>query len=303
LAGLVRQTPVLTDDRLDTLLNVRLFLKAEHRQYTGSFKIRGALNRMLGLTPSELGRGVIAGSSGNHGKAVAAAARHLGASAMIVIPDDAPEAKHAAIKALGAVVVAFDRAAVDRDVLVDELAGRHGYVPLPSSNDTAVLIGNGSAAAELIEQVPDLDVLVVPVGGGGLAAGCGLAAQTLAPSLRVVGVEPLGADDTARSLRAGIPVTIAAPSTIADGLRHRAPGSLTFPILQRVLYDLFVVSDEHIIAAMRLLYAILGDTVEPSGACAMAAVLAHPSFFAGQRLGVLLTGGNIDRTTFCALTR
>src|SRR5215475_4972971 len=141
LAGLVRQTPVLTDDRLDTLLGVRLFLKAEHRQCTGSFKIRGALNRMLDLAPSELGRGVIAGSSGNHGKAVATAARHLGISAMIVMPDDASEAKHVAIKALGAVVVTFDRRVVDRDTLVDELAVRHGYVPLPSSNDTAVLVG------------------------------------------------------------------------------------------------------------------------------------------------------------------
>nr|WP_042178682.1 threonine/serine dehydratase [Kibdelosporangium sp. MJ126-NF4]CEL13335.1 Threonine dehydratase, catabolic [Kibdelosporangium sp. MJ126-NF4]CTQ99026.1 Threonine dehydratase, catabolic (EC 4.3.1.19) [Kibdelosporangium sp. MJ126-NF4] len=298
LTGRVRRTPVLTSERLDDILGARIFLKAEHRQLTGSFKLRGVLNRMLQFGPSELDRGVIAGSSGNHGRALVTAAAELGTSAVVVLPSDAPEHKRAAIEAAGATVVPFDRVATDRDALVASLVLRHRRVPVPSSDDLAVIAGNGSAAVELLEDVGCLDCLVIPVGGGGVAAGTGLVARSLYPGVQVFGAEPAGADDTARSLRAGAPVPIDMPTTIADGLRHPRPGTLTFPIIRRTLRDVLVVSDVDIVAAMRLVRDCVGDIVEPSGACGLAAVVAHPRIFTGRRVGILISGGNVEPALF-----
>jgi threonine dehydratase len=299
LTGLVRCTDVLASDRLDALVGARVFLKAEHRQVTGSFKARGALNAMLRL---DVARGVIAGSSGNHGKALATAAHLLGTTATVVLPDDAPTAKRRAIEQAGATVVPFDRSAWDRDELTAKLAEQHDKVIIPSSDNPDVLAGNGSAAVELLSQTEGLDAVVVPIGGGGLAAGTCLAVRALCPRIPVYAVEPADANDTFHSLRTGRRTTIPTPNTIADGLRHRTPGTVTFPILRRALRDVLLVTDADITAAMRVLRDCIGDRIEPSGACALAALLAHPATFRGQRLGVLVTGGNIDPTLFATLT-
>ncbi|MBF6221748.1 threonine/serine dehydratase [Nocardia abscessus] len=293
LAGAVHRTPVLTSDRLDARFGARIFFKAEHRQLTGSFKIRGVLNRLLRCTPADLAHGVVAGSSGNHGKALAFAARCLGTTATIVLPDDVSPIKQEAITALGARIVRFDRRTTERDELVAAIARRESLLIVPSSDDLDVIAGNGTAAAELLSEVPELDTLVAPVGGGGLAAGSGVAARTVTRGTLVYGAEPEQADDTIRSLRAGHPVTIASPNTVADGLRHTHPGVITFPILQRTLADVLPVREYHIRAAVDLLYATFNDAVEPSGACALAAVLAQPDRFVGQSVGILLTGGNV----------
>ncbi len=263
IAGFTCQTPVLTSAGLDAMFGARLFFKAEHRQLTGSFKLRGVLNKLLQLTTEELARGVIAASSGNHGIALASAARSLDVTATIVLPDDAPLSKRAAIEALQARVVPFDRTRVERDALVNEIVLQTGAIVVPSSDDYDVIAGNGSAALEFIDSVPDLDSIIAPVGGGGVAAGSALAARGGAPTMSVYGAEPAIADDTIRSLRAGVPVDIPLSTTVADGLRHGRPGAVTFPILQRTVDDILPVSEEHIIAAMRLFRNEIGDILEP----------------------------------------
>lgn len=302
IGGFIRRTPVLTSDSLDAMLGATLFFKAEHRQLTGSFKFRGVLNTLLQRSTEELACGVIAASSGNHGIALASAAKSFKTTATIVLPDDAPRSKRAAIESLGAAIVPFDRATTERSSVISELVSQRGGIVLPSSDDCDVIAGNGSAAIELISSVPDLDSIIAPVGGGGMAAGSALAARALAPTMSVYGAEPALADDTIRSLRAGAPVGIAPPTTIADGLRHCRPGTVTFPILQRTVEDILPVSEEQITTAMRLLYNAFGDALEPSGACAFAAVLGHPDHFAGRRIGIMLTGANIEFELFCALT-
>lgn len=255
IVGVTVRTRTLVSPALDRLTGLRLFLKAEHEQASGSFKFRGALNAMLALTPAQLSRGVVAGSSGNHGRAVAMAAQLLGTTAVIALPRDVPDLKRDAVLFLEGRVVPYDR--------------RHESRPL--------------------------DLLVVPVGGGGLAAGCAVAVQSLSAATLVVGVEPNNGDDTRRSLAAGRRVDIAAPATIADGLRHQRPGHRTFEINRRLLRGVVLVSDAEIVAAMRALWEAEGIVAEPSGVCALAAVLAGRLPVApGQRIGVVVSGGNID---------
>ena len=248
---------------------------------------------MLDYTPGELARGLVAGSSGNHGKALALAAHRMGTTATIVMPSDAPQIKRDAIAALGGCVVTFDRRTVSRDELVHAVAAQERRIIVPSSDDLAVIAGNGTATLELLEQIPRLDLVLVPVGGGGLAAGSGLAARAVAASTKVCGAEPECADDTIRSLRAGRRIRIPTPDTIADGLRHSEPGPITFPILLDTLADMFSVSEAQIEMAV-VLHDAFGEPVEPSGACGLAAVIAEPARFVGRRVGILVTGGNVS---------
>ena len=295
VAGFSTRTRTLVSPSLNQRTGRELFLKAEHEQRSGSFKFRGALNAMLTLTPAQLRMGVVAGSSGNHGHAVALASRLLGATAVIVLPHDAPAVKREAVLALGGRVVRYDRMHELRDEVVERIARDDGQVVIPSSDSVAVIAGAGTVAVELLEDSMPLDMLVVPVGGGGLAAGCAIAVRALSPATRVVGVEPVDGDDTRRSLAAGCRVGVAVPATIADGLRHQMPGRLTFEVNRRLLHAVVLVSDAEIVDAMTALYEAEGTAAEPSGACALAAVLSGRLAAAPRtRVGVVISGGNMD---------
>jgi threonine dehydratase len=302
LAGVALVTPVLTSRTLDAATGASVRLKAENLQRAGSFKFRGAYNRISSLTGQDLARGVATFSSGNHAQAVALAARALGSTAVVVMPGDAPEAKVAATRSYGAEVVLYDRYTEDREQLGRELAERRGLTLVPPYDDPQVMAGQGTAALELLDEVGDLDLLVVPVSGGGLIAGSATAAKGLRSSIRVVGVEPEAGDDTRRSLHAGRRVTLPeVPRTIADGLQVTSPGRLTFEVNQRLVDEVVVVSDPDIVAAMSFLFERLKVVVEPSGAVGVAALLSARLNAAGARVGVILSGGNIDATRFAQL--
>jgi threo-3-hydroxy-L-aspartate ammonia-lyase len=291
----VRRTPVLRSASLDTATGHHVFLKPENLQRAGSFKLRGALSRLTLLDADERARGVVAFSSGNHAQGVALAARMVDTSALVCMPTDAPASKLAATRGYGAEIVLYDRLKDDREALGRRIAAQTGRVLVPSYDDHAVMAGQGTAALELLGEVDDLDVLVAPVGGGGLMAGCSTAARGLAPRIRVFGVEADTANDTYLSFRRGERVSIAPPPTIADGIRSTTPGALTFPVLRAHVTDILLVSDAEIRAAVRFLALRARLVVEPSGAVGVAALLAGrlpgPP---GARVGVILSGGNID---------
>jgi threonine dehydratase len=302
LDGRVTRTPVIASRSLDDASGHAVRLKCESLQRAGSFKIRGALNRLLTLAPAERERGVVAFSSGNHAQGVALAARMLGTSAVICMPTDAPALKVEATRAYGGDVVFYDRQRDDREALGRRLADETGRTLVPPYDDYAVMAGQGTTALELFEDVPSLDVLVTPVGGGGLMAGCSTVARALAPAAAVVGVEPDSANDTYLSLREGQRVTIPPPPTIADGVRLTTPGALTFPILRQHLTAVVLVSDEEIRAAVRFLALRARLVVEPTGAVGVAAVLAGRLPAArGARVGVVVSGGNIDPSLLAAI--
>jgi threo-3-hydroxy-L-aspartate ammonia-lyase len=294
----VHRTPVLTSRSLDEATGHRVFLKCENLQRAGAFKIRGALNKLLTLSEDERARGVIAFSSGNHAQGVALAARMTGTSALILMPTDAPSLKLAATRGYGAEVVFYDRQTEDREERARELVEKTGRVLVPPYDDHAVMAGQGTAALELMEDAPELDALLTPIGGGGLMAGCSTAAKALRPSIAVFGVEADTANDTWLSLRKGERVKIEPPPTIADGIRNLSPGALSFPVLQRHLTDVLLVSDEEIKQAVRFLLLRVKILVEPTGAVPIAALLAGKLPLAeGARVGVVLSGGNVDPTT------
>ncbi len=265
-------------------------LKCENLQRTGSFKFRGAYNAVAQLSGPPAARGIAAASSGNHAQAVALAAKLLGLPATIVMPLDAPRIKREGTLSHGAEIVDYDRYAEDREALLGEYAAERGLEPVHPFEDPRVMAGQGTVALELFEQAPDVDVLVVPVGGGGLISGCATVAA--ARGVRVVGVEPEAGDDTRQSLAAGRRITIAVPRTIADGQQVPAPGINTFPIIQRLVSEIVTVSDDEIRAAMRVARDEAGLTLEPSGATGLAAFLEGR--VSGQRTGIVLTGGNVD---------
>jgi len=302
LAGTVERTPVLTSRALDVAVGAgaELFLKAECRQVTGSFKFRGASNAIRQLTGEQLRRGVITYSSGNHAQAVAKAARMVGTDAVVVMPHDAPQQKVAATEAEGARIVRYDRYCEDRVAVAGTIAKAEGRVVIPPYDHPAVMAGQGTVGLELVEEVPDLDAIYVPVGGGGLLAGIATAIDPIRPEAEIYGVEPETGDDHRRSRRAGRRVAIDVPVTIADGQQITAPGELTWPITSRLATAFVTVTDDEIVAAMRLLYDHLDLVVEPSGASAMAAVHNRAvrdggADLSGQRIGVVVSGGNIDR--------
>jgi threo-3-hydroxy-L-aspartate ammonia-lyase len=302
LAGVAVVTPVLESEALNDRAGVRLLVKAEPLQRTGSFKFRGAFNKIAALPPEERQSGVLAFSSGNHAQAVALAARLLETSATIVMPADAPALKLTATRNYGAEVVTYDRYREDREEIGGRIARERGLALVRPFDDLEVIAGQGTAALELIGDAPGLDLLLAPVSGGGLIAGCATAAKTLCPGARVIGVEPQAGDDYARSLAAGRRVSIGIPDTIADALRLTTPGELTFAINQSLLDAVVTVSDAELIVAMRFAFERLKLVVEPGGAAALAALLAHRVELTGNsRVGVILSGGNVDPDTFAGL--
>lgn len=302
LDGRIHRTPVLTSRSLDALSGHAVFLKCENFQRAGAFKIRGALNKLLSLAPEERARGVVAFSSGNHAQGVALAASMTGVSAVILMPTDAPELKVAATRGYGAEVVFYDRLTEDREARARELVERTRRVLVPPYDDYAIMAGQGTAALELMEDVPDLDALLTPVGGGGLMAGCSTVARALNPAMAVFGVEADTANDTWLSFRKGERVSIPPPPTIADGIRNASPGALTFPILRRNVSDILLVSDADIASAVRRLLLRVKILAEPTGAVSVAAVLAGKvPLRRGSRLGVVVSGGNVDPQTLADL--
>ncbi|MET9269553.1 pyridoxal-phosphate dependent enzyme [Kribbella sp. NPDC003557] len=298
LAGVAHRTPVLTSRTLDERVGAQVFLKAENFQRIGAFKFRGAYNAISKLTPEQLATGVAAYSSGNHAQAVALAARLAGTSAVILMPEDAPPTKLAATRGYGAEVVTYDRYTQDRSALAHELAAERGRPLIPPYDHPDVMAGQGTVALELIEEVGHLGALLVPVGGGGLMAGCATAATLLSPGIRMIGVEPAAGDDHARSLAAGERVEIAVPRTIADGQAISTPGELTFAVNQRLVEAFELVSDEEIVAAMAFAFERLKIVLEPSGASALAALLAGRIHGLPERVGVVLSGGNVGLERF-----
>jgi threo-3-hydroxy-L-aspartate ammonia-lyase len=301
LRGVAHITPVVTSRTLDAQAGRAVLLKCENLQRGGAFKFRGAYNTISQLAPNARAPGVLAFSSGNHAQGVALAARLLGAPAVICMPDDAPAVKVAATRGYGAEVIFYDRLKDDRDAVARQIAEQRGMTLVPPYDDPRIIAGAGTAALELVEEVPDLDAVLVPIGGGGLIAGSAIAIHGANPQTRVFGVEPAGADDTLRSLRAGERVGIAPPSTIADGLRVSKPGALTFPVVQRHVEDILVVSDDEILEAVRFALLRLKLVIEPSGAVTLAALLAGRLPPDIGRVGAIISGGNIDPPVLASL--
>jgi threonine dehydratase len=292
LDGVAHRTPAVTSRTLDERTASRVHLKAENLQRGGAFKFRGAWNAVAAMDPARRARGIITASSGNHAQAVALAAAGHGVPAVILMPEDAPASKLEATRGYGAAVVAFDRYATDREELLARVAAERGMTPLHAYDDPLIMAGQGTAALELLEQSGGLDVLVVPVGGGGLISGCATAAE----GVRVVGVEPETGDDVRRSLAAGERVAGAVPRTIADGLQIHTPGELTWEVIRRRVSEVVTVSDAELIEAMRFAFERLKLVLEPSGAAGLAAILAGR--VTGERIGVILTGGNVSADRF-----
>ncbi|MEU5074524.1 threo-3-hydroxy-L-aspartate ammonia-lyase [Streptomyces asoensis] len=301
LKGVAHRTPVLRSRTLDELVGAEVLLKCENFQRVGAFKFRGAYNAVSRLAPEQLARGVAAYSSGNHAQAVALAARELGTTAVIVMPEDAPRSKRAATEGYGAEIVTYDRYTGDRAAVAGALAADRGLALIPPYEHPHVMAGQGTAALELLEEAGELDALLVPVGGGGLIAGSATAVKGLHPTTRVLGVEPEAGDDTKRSLDAGRRVEIPVPRTIADGQALHTPGELTFSVNRRLVDDIALVDDDEIRAAMRFAFERLKIVVEPSGATPIAALLAGRAGPLPRRVGVILSGGNIDTARFAEL--
>ncbi|OIK02755.1 threo-3-hydroxy-L-aspartate ammonia-lyase [Streptomyces monashensis] len=301
LAGVAHRTPVLTSSTLNSLVGAEVFIKCENFQRVGAFKFRGAYNAAAQLPPEQLARGIAAYSSGNHAQATALAARELGTSAVVLMPEDAPRAKREATAGYGAEIVTYDRYTQDRTALGHALAEERGLTLIPPYDHPHVMAGQGTATLELLEETGPLDALVVPVGGGGLIAGSATAAKALHPAIRVLGVEPEAGDDTKRSLESGVRVTRPVPRTIADGQALPTPGELTFPINQRLVDGIALVGDAEIITAMRFAFERLKIVLEPSGATALAALLAGRVENLPPRVGVIASGGNIDIERFVEL--
>jgi threonine dehydratase len=300
----IHRTPVVSCQSLDDATGHAVFLKCENLQRAGAFKIRGALNKLLMLTPEERTRGVVAFSSGNHAQGVALAAQMTQTTSIICMPSDAPRLKLEATRRYGAEVVFYDRQKDDREAVARGIAEATHRVLVPPYDDYAIMAGQGTAALELFQDVPSLDALLTPVGGGGLLAGCATVARGLFPGIRIFGVETDTANDTYLSLRRGERVTIPPPPTIADGIRITTPGALTFPVLQASIDDILLVSDDEVREAVRFLALRAHLVAEPTGAVATAAVLARRlPLPPGARVGVVISGGNIDPDVLGAILR
>jgi threonine dehydratase len=298
LDGVAHRTPLLRSRTLDARAGARVALKAENLQRAGAFKFRGAYNAVAALRPD----GVCSVSSGNHAQALALAAREHGATATILMPRDAPASKRAATEGYGAEVVAFDRYADDRDALAAALAAERGLTLVHPYDEPLVMAGQGTVGLELAADVDDLDAVVVPVGGGGLISGVATAVKALAPGARVIGVEPEAGDDVARSLRAGERLAVDVPQTIADGQQVTTAGERPWQVIRALVDDVVTVSDPEIVEAMRWLFERVKVVAEPSGATALAALLAGRVAARGGTIGVVLSGGNVDAARFASLT-
>ncbi len=302
IAGVAHHTPVLTSSTADAMTGATLFFKCENFQRMGAFKFRGAYNAIRSLDPTQRRAGVLAFSSGNHAQAIALSARLLGVKATIVMPADAPAAKLAATRDYGGEVITYDRFREDRAALARRIADERGLTLIPPFDHPMVIAGQGTAAKELLDETGALDALVVCVGGGGLIGGCALAAAAIAPRCDVIGVEPAAGDDMRQSFDRGEIVEIPVPQTIADGAMTTRPGELTFPIVRRHVRRIVTVDDAKLVRTMRFFAERMKMIVEPTGCLAAAAVLWGDLPLRGRRVGVIVSGGNVDLDRFAALT-
>lgn len=294
LAGKAHRTPVLTSATVDQRTGASVFFKCENLQRGGAFKFRGAYNALANLNPEQRRRGVAAYSSGNHAQAVALAGRLLGIPAVIIMPDDAPAVKAEATRGYGAELILYNRERDSREAIAQALADQRGLTVIPPFDHPHVVAGQGTAAKELLEDTGALDYLLVCCGGGGLLTGCAIAANHLSPGIRVIGVEPAAGDDVTRSFRSGTIQSVHNPDTIADGARTSAPGRVTFPLIMHHVHDMLTVSDEELLRAMFYLWERMKIVVEPTGALGAAALFEGKLDVRGKRVGVILSGGNVD---------
>jgi len=301
IAGHANRTPVNTSRTLNDMLGAEVFFKCENFQRMGAFKFRGAFNALSKFTPEQRKGGVVAFSSGNHAQGIALSAKLLGMPATIVMPHDAPAAKIAATKGYGANVVVYDRYKEDREAIGRDLAEKHGMTLIPPYDHPDVLAGQGTAAKELFEEVGTLDALFTPLGGGGLLSGTALATRALAPQCQLYGVEPEAGNDGQQSLRSGSIVHIDTPKTIADGAQTQYLGNYTFGIIKRDVTDIVTASDAQLVQAMRFFAERMKMIVEPTGCLGLAAVTQMKDALKGKRVGVIVSGGNVDIARFCEL--
>ncbi len=294
IKGLAQRTPVMTSHAFDERSGVHAVFKCENFQKGGAFKIRGAANFLYSIPKADLPRGVVAYSSGNHAQAVAIAAKSVGAPATLVMPEDAPRSKMEATRAQGPRIITYDRFKDDRGAIGAKISAETGAILVPPYDHSWTMAGQGTVALELLEQAPNLDSLVICIGGGGLIAGCAIAAKHLKPSIRIFGVEPAAANDTYLSFAAGKRIGISAPDTIADGLRSPSPGELTFPVIQKHVEQIELVTEDEIKATVKFLLTRMKILVEPSGAVSAAAALFGKLPAGLGRVGIVLSGGNVD---------
>ncbi|PBI88100.1 L-threonine dehydratase catabolic TdcB [Variovorax boronicumulans] len=301
LEGHAHRTPVLQSTTANERWGAQFFFKCENFQRMGAFKFRGAFNALSKFDAAQRQGGVIAFSSGNHAQAIALSAHLLSMPAVIVMPKDAPAAKVAATKGYGAEVVMYDRFTEDREALTKRLAQERGMTMIPPYDHPDVLTGQGTAVKELIEETGPLDHLFVCLGGGGLLSGSALSARALSPACKVYGVEPEAGNDGQQSLRAGKIVHIETPKTIADGAQTQHLGEYTFGIIQRDVDDIFTVTDEQLVEAMRFFAERMKMVVEPTGCLAFAGAIAAAKAIEGQRVGIVISGGNVDLSRYASL--
>jgi len=301
LAGVAHRTPVLSSRTADAASGAQLFFKCENLQRGGAFKFRGAYNAIAALPPARRAAGVVTYSSGNHAQAIALSASLLGVPACIVMPSDAPAAKLAATRGYGGNVVLYDRFRDDREAIGRQLAHERGLTLIPPYDHADVIAGAGTAALELFEEVGELDLLLVCLGGGGLTAGSALAAAAMSPRCAVWGVEPEAGNDGQQSLAAGRVIKIDVPQTIADGAQTQRLGDLNFEVIRKRAAGIVTVSDDALISAMRFIAERMKMVVEPTGALAAAAAFTAAVPVAGRRVGVILSGGNVDLPRFARL--
>jgi len=291
---LARRTPVLTSDAFNSEAGVSVFFKCENLQRGGAFKIRGASNLILSLPPDALARGIVTYSSGNHAQAVAIAAKHVGAKATIVMPEDAPRSKMEATRSHGPTIVTYNRQTENREAIAAHILKETGGTVVPPFDHPMIMAGQGTAAMELLEETGPLDAVITPVGGGGLISGTATIAKAIHPAIRVFAGEPEGANDTYLSVQSGERVTVAHPDTIADGLRSPRPGELTFPVVREKVERIILVTDQEIRETVKFLLLHLKILVEASGAVPAAAVLFRKIPAGIRSIGVVLSGGNVD---------
>jgi threonine dehydratase len=293
IAGKVHRTPVLTCATIDGMAGAQLFFKCENLQKVGAFKMRGATNAVFSLAAEEAARGVATHSSGNHAQALALAARLRGVPAYVVMPSTAPAVKRAAVADYGAEIITCEPTLAARESTLKEVVARTGAAFVHPYDNDDIIAGQGTAALELLTDYPDLEVVMAPVGGGGLLSGTALATRALAPRAEIIAAEPEGADDAFRSLAAGQIIPSEKPDTVADGLLTSL-GVRTFPIIQEHVSAIWLVDDPAIVAAMRLVWERMKIIIEPSAAVCLAGVLARPELVAGKRIGMIISGGNVD---------
>ncbi|HEH4463477.1 TPA: threo-3-hydroxy-L-aspartate ammonia-lyase [Citrobacter braakii] len=294
IADYANKTPVMTSRTVNDEFGAEVFFKCENFQRMGAFKFRGAMNALRQFTPEQRAAGVVTFSSGNHAQAIALSAKLLGIPATIIMPHDAPAAKVAATKGYGGNVVIYDRYTEDREKIGRELAEKQGLTLIPPYDHPHVIAGQGTATKELIEEVGQLDVLFVCLGGGGLLSGSSLAAKHLSPDCIIYGVEPEAGNDGQQSFRSGKIVHIDTPKTIADGAQTQHLGNITFPIIQRNVHDILTVSDDELVASMKFIAERMKIVVEPTGCLGFAAARARKAELRGKKIGIIISGGNVD---------